>query len=118
MKIGSKSGRGERGMGAGGHRGRSGPVAPRKVATLHSEGREWGGLDLSWLVLAFLGRPDFQFRGPKTLENKHLGTSGLKIGAPQNAESNHDGSNPPISANPYITKSGLVMAPTWHRSAN
>ena len=28
---------------------------------------ENGGLDLSWLDFAFLGRPDFPSRGPKTL---------------------------------------------------
>ena len=28
---------------------------------------EKGGLDPSWLSLAFLGRPDFQSGGPKTL---------------------------------------------------
>ena len=28
---------------------------------------ENGGLDPSWLNLAFLGRPDFQSRGPKNL---------------------------------------------------
>ena len=42
-----------------------------------------GGLDPSWLNLAFLGRPDFQSRGPKMLVLKGLGTSGRKIGAPQ-----------------------------------
>ena len=44
---------------------------------------ENGGLDPSWLDFAFLGRPDFPSRGPKTLHNKHFGASGLKIGAPQ-----------------------------------
>ena len=29
---------------------------------------------------------------------KRFGTSGWKIGAPQNAKSNHDGSNTPFSA--------------------
>ena len=42
-----------------------------------------GGLDPSWLDLAFSGRPDFPSRGPKTLQNRYLGTSGLKIGVPQ-----------------------------------
>ena len=44
---------------------------------------ENGGLDPSWLILAFLGSPDFQFRGPKILVLKGFGTSGRKIGAPQ-----------------------------------
>ena len=44
---------------------------------------ENGGLDPSWLSLAFLGRPDLQSKGPKIVVSKDLGTSGLKIGAPQ-----------------------------------
>ena len=32
-----------------------------------------GGLDPSWLNLAFLGRPDFPSRGPKILVLKGLG---------------------------------------------
>ena len=32
-----------------------------------SEGPQMGGSDPSWLNLAFLGRPDFPSRGPKTL---------------------------------------------------
>ena len=43
--------------------------------------------DPMWLdPLAFLGCPDFQCRGPKTLISKGLGTSGRKIGAPQKRE--------------------------------
>ena len=42
----------------------------------------WGWVP-SWLNLALLGRPDFQSRGPKTLQNQSFGTSGLKIGTPQ-----------------------------------
>ena len=62
-----------------------------------SQRAENGGLDPSWLDLAFLGRPDCPFRAPKTLENKDLGTSGLKSGHPKkNGKSNHDGSNPPF----------------------
>ena len=39
-----------------------------KVPSRQSEGREWGRwLDPSWLDLAFLGRPDFPSKGPKTL---------------------------------------------------
>ena len=53
-------------------------------------------MDPSWLDSAFLGCPDFPSRGPKTLQNKHVETPGLKTGRPQNAKSNHDGSNPPI----------------------
>ena len=51
----------------------------------------------SWLDFAFLGRPDVQSRGPKTLILKGSGTSGLKSGRPKNAKSNHDGwIQPPI----------------------
>ena len=46
-----------------------------------------------WLNFAFLGRPDFQSRGPKILILKGFGTSGRR-----NAKFNHDGSNPPFSA--------------------
>ena len=31
----------------------------------------------------FLGRPDFRPEAPKPFKNWYLGTSGLKIGAPQ-----------------------------------
>ena len=44
---------------------------------------ENGGLDPSWLNLAFLGRPNFQSRAPKILVLKGLGTFGRKIGVPQ-----------------------------------
>ena len=40
--------------------------------------------------LAFWGRPDLQSRGPQTLLNKHFGTSGLKIGAPQQSGTTSD----------------------------
>ena len=67
-----------------------------------SQRAENGGLDPSWLDLAFLGLPDFQStgpKGPKILILKGFGTSGRKIGAPQkNAKSNHDGSTPPVPA--------------------
>ena len=43
---------------------------------------ENGGLDLSWLDFAFLGRPDFQFKGAKILALKSSGTSELEIRAP------------------------------------
>ena len=58
---------------------------------------ENGGLDPSWLDVAFLGHPDFLSGGPKTLTNKYFGTSGLKIGAPQKRE-NQPRQNPPFSA--------------------
>ena len=58
-----------------------------------------GGSDPSWLNLAFLGRPDFPSRGPKTLLKWVFRTSGLKIGAPQKRhKSYHDGSDPPFAA--------------------
>ena len=42
-----------------------------------------GGSDPSLLNLAFLGRPNSPSKGPKTLKNRYLGTSGLRIGAPR-----------------------------------
>ena len=57
---------------------------------------ENGGLDPSWLVFAFSGRPNFPSRGPKTLENKCFGTSGLKIGAPRKRENQPRRIQPPI----------------------
>ena len=42
-----------------------------------------GGWNPTWLELAFLGRPDFQSRGPKILILKLFGICGRKIGAPQ-----------------------------------
>ena len=44
----------------------------------------------------FLGRPDFQPRGPKILILKGLGASGRKIGAPQKRESQTRRIQPPV----------------------
>ena len=41
-----------------------GLLGPKQNRTQRAEN---GGLDPSWLNLAFLGRPDFHSRGPKTL---------------------------------------------------
>ena len=58
---------------------------------------ENGGLDPSWLISAFLGRPDVQSRGPQnTYFNGFWGTSGLKIGAPQKRENQPRRIQPPI----------------------
>ena len=57
---------------------------------------ENGGLDPSWLNLAFLGRPDFQSRGPQMLVLKGFRTSGLKIGAPQKRQIQPRRIQPPI----------------------
>ena len=46
--------------------------------------------------LAFLGRPDFQSRGPKIVVLKGLGTSGRKIGAPQKRQIQPRRIQPPI----------------------
>ena len=56
-----------------------------------------GGLDPSWLNLAFLGAPRFSLQrsqNPLKLVFWDLGTE--NHGAPQNAKFNHDGSNPPF----------------------
>ena len=55
-----------------------------------------GGVDPSWLDLAFLGRPDFQSRGPKILILKGFGTSGRKFGAPQKRQIQPRQIQPPI----------------------
>ena len=44
-----------------------------------------GWIRRDW-VLAFLGRPDFQSRGPKMLILEAFGTSGRKIGVPQKCQ--------------------------------
>ena len=62
---------------------------------------ENGGLDPSWLNLAFLGHPDVQSRGPKTLKpfkTSILETLDWKSGRPKNAKFNHSRSNPSFSA--------------------
>ena len=52
------------------------------MTDFHSlRGTRMGGLHLSWLILAFLGRPDFQSRGPKITILNGFGASGRKIGA-------------------------------------
>ena len=58
---------------------------------------ENGGLDPSWLIFAFLGRPDFPPKGPKTLQNKYFGAFGLKIGAPQKRKNQPRRINSPFS---------------------
>ena len=55
-----------------------------------------GGLDPWWLDLAFLGRPTFPSRGPKTLILKGFGTSGRKSGAPQKRQIQPRRIQPPI----------------------
>ena len=65
-----------------------------------------GGLDPSWLNLAFLGRPDFPSRCPKTLKNRYFGTSGLKIGAPQKCQIQPRRIQPPI-------RGPLTNRPDW-----
>ena len=61
------------------------PSSSQQKCEMHITAKraENGGLDPSWLDLAFSGRPDFQFRGPQILVLKGLGSSGWKIGAPQ-----------------------------------
>ena len=65
----------------------SGPrIADRKITDMRltfSQRAANRGSDPSWLNLAFLGRPDFQSRGPQIPIFKGFGTSGRKIGAPQ-----------------------------------
>ena len=57
-----------------------------------------GGLDPSWLDLVFFGVPRFSGqRSQIPFENRYLGTSGLKIGAPQKRRSgtpSHSGTRP------------------------
>ena len=79
----------------------SGPPCPKpnqvrkkRVSWVPGEGR----LDPSWLDFAFLGRPDVQSKGTKPLQINMLGTLDGESGRPKNAKSNHDGSNPPVSA--------------------
>ena len=67
-----------------------------RLGCAYNQRAENGGLDPSWLNLAFLGRPDFQSRGPKTLVLKGFGTSGLKIGAPQKRQIQPPRIRPPI----------------------
>ena len=56
-----------------------------------------GGLDPSWLDLAFFGAPRFSVqRSPKYLFLKGFGTSGRKIGAPQKRQSQPRRIQPPI----------------------
>ena len=56
-----------------------------------------GGSDPSWLNLAFLGRPNFESRGPQIpIFKGYLGLLDGKSGRPKNAKFNHDGSDPPI----------------------
>ena len=55
-----------------------------------------GGLDPSWLDLAFLGRPDFPSRGLKMLVLKGFGTSGRKIGEAQKRQIQPRRIQPPI----------------------
>ena len=56
-----------------------------------------GGLDALWLDLAFLGRPDFQSRGPQIcLFLKGFGTSGRKIRPPQKRQIQPRRIQPPI----------------------
>ena len=45
-----------------------------------------GSIVIATMIFAFLGHPDFPSRGPKTLSNNYLGTSGLKSGRPKNAK--------------------------------
>ena len=45
------------------------------MGQVNDQRAENGGLDLSWLDLALLGRPDFQSRGPKILILKENGPS-------------------------------------------
>ena len=61
-----------------------------------SQRAENGGLDPSWLIFAFLGRPDFQSRGPKIHILKGFGAFGRKIGAPQKRENQPRRIQPPI----------------------
>ena len=58
-------------------------------------GPQNGGLDPSWLDLAFLGSPDFPSRAPQIPNFKGVvWTSGQKIGAPKKRQIQHDGPNP------------------------
>ena len=68
----------------------------RDVRNLPAQRAENGGLDPSWLIFAFLGRPDFQSRGPKLLILKGFGAFGRKIGAPQKRENQQRWIQPPI----------------------
>ena len=62
-----------------------------------SECREWGVGPV--VVGSAFGAPQmFAPNRPETLQNKDLGCSGLKIGAPQKRRSNDHGSNAPFSA--------------------
>ena len=75
-----------------------GPKHPQKshIPNVLGQRAENGGLDPSWLNLAFLGRPDFQSRGSKILVSKVFGTSGRKIGAPQKRQIQPRRIPPPI----------------------
>ena len=75
-----------------------------------SEGQEWG-LDPSWLDFAFLGRPGFQSRGPKILILKGFGTSGRKIGAPENREIQPRRIEPPSLGPPRISVAISTLFP-------
>ena len=78
--------------------GTDGSFSPMPAKPFLQDFREWG-LDPSWLIFAFLGRPDFQSRGPKMLISKGLlGPQDGKSVRPENAKISHDGSNPPFSA--------------------
>ena len=74
------------------------PLNISKCCLIKNENQraENGGLDPSWLNLAFLGRPDFESRGPKILVLKGFGASGWKIGAPQKRQIQPRRIQPPI----------------------
>ena len=74
---------------------------------------ENGGLDPPWLNLAFLGRPDFQSRDPKTLILKGLGASGGKIGAPQKRQIQPRRIQPPILG-PLIDRNDIAHLGAWN----
>ena len=63
--------------------GTSRPSLAAQVLAVFCQRAANGGSDPSWLNLAFLGRPDFRPKVRKPFQNRYLGTSGLKIGAPQ-----------------------------------
>ena len=79
-----------------------GPASPLSILYIYilNQRAENGGLGPSWLDLAFLGPFNFPSRGPKTLENKHFGTSGLKMGVPQRRQIQPRRIQPPILGPP------------------
>ena len=73
---------------AGGHFSGEIPIRPFAPALVtltsnFSEGRKWGVRSVVVEFGAFWGAPIFRPEVPKPFENRYLGTSGLKIGAPQ-----------------------------------